>query len=217
MKRFIAVLSSLLVLPAFAEVAPIYYDEIVEYTDEMIDEAEQQQSDEAELAEKPQQTVAPRTVAGRSVSRAISTNTGNVASRTNTSTRAVATSPRTAQKTQRGTISRTTKIQSVVSRPQAATRSRTAVASRTANVSARTSNKSKPVTARIAANGNVISGVRTNSSAFNGSILTDSGEPLYISSGARAADRRPSSNNRKQGNIQYHAYNNLIPKNFLEN
>ena len=37
MKRFITVLSSLLVLPAFAEVAPVYYDEIVEYTDEMLD------------------------------------------------------------------------------------------------------------------------------------------------------------------------------------
>ena len=34
MKRFIAVLSSLLVLPAFAEVAPIYYDEIIEYSED---------------------------------------------------------------------------------------------------------------------------------------------------------------------------------------
>ncbi|MBO5704582.1 MAG: hypothetical protein J6R99_01035, partial [Alphaproteobacteria bacterium] len=39
MKRLIAVLSGLLVLPAFAEVAPIYYDEVVEYTDaEVVDE-----------------------------------------------------------------------------------------------------------------------------------------------------------------------------------
>ena len=36
MKRLIAVLSGLLVLPAFAEVAPISYDEIVEYSDELI-------------------------------------------------------------------------------------------------------------------------------------------------------------------------------------
>ncbi len=34
MKRFVAVLSGLLVLPAFAEVAPIYYDEVIEYSDE---------------------------------------------------------------------------------------------------------------------------------------------------------------------------------------
>ena len=33
MKRFIAVLSSLLVLPAFAEVAPIAYDDYIEYSD----------------------------------------------------------------------------------------------------------------------------------------------------------------------------------------
>ena len=36
MKRLVAVLSGLLVLPAFAEVAPIVYDEIVEYSDEEI-------------------------------------------------------------------------------------------------------------------------------------------------------------------------------------
>ena len=38
MKRIIVVLSGLLVLPAFAEVAPVYYDDVVEYTDEMLDE-----------------------------------------------------------------------------------------------------------------------------------------------------------------------------------
>ncbi len=38
MKRFVAVLSGLLVLPAFAEVAPIYYDEVIEYTDDVTEE-----------------------------------------------------------------------------------------------------------------------------------------------------------------------------------
>lgn len=37
MKRFIAVLSGLLIMPAFAEVAPVYYDEAIEYTDDYID------------------------------------------------------------------------------------------------------------------------------------------------------------------------------------
>lgn len=38
MKRFIAVLSGLLVMPAFAEVAPVYYDDVIEYSDaEMFD------------------------------------------------------------------------------------------------------------------------------------------------------------------------------------
>lgn len=36
MKRLIVVLSGLLMLPAFAEVAPVYYDEVIEYTDEEI-------------------------------------------------------------------------------------------------------------------------------------------------------------------------------------
>ncbi|MFQ6778272.1 MAG: hypothetical protein ACLRFI_03175, partial [Alphaproteobacteria bacterium] len=33
MKRLVVVLSSLLVLPAFAEVAPVYYDEEIEFID----------------------------------------------------------------------------------------------------------------------------------------------------------------------------------------
>ena len=47
MKRLIVVLSGLLVLPAFAEVAPVYYDEVIEYADEEIpveDEAEEKVS-----------------------------------------------------------------------------------------------------------------------------------------------------------------------------
>ena len=34
MKRFIAVLSGLLVLPAFAEVAPIFYEDVIEYAED---------------------------------------------------------------------------------------------------------------------------------------------------------------------------------------
>ena len=33
MKRFVAVLSGLLIMPAFAEVAPVYYDDVIEYSD----------------------------------------------------------------------------------------------------------------------------------------------------------------------------------------
>jgi len=198
MKRFIAVLSGLLVLPAFAEVAPVYYDEIVEYTDEMIDEAEQPVEEEATkpaTATKP--TVVQRNVAGRSVSRAISTGT-NTNSRTNTNTRAVASSPRNAQQTQRGTVSRTTKTQSVSARPGTAA-TRATVTSRAATGSSRTSTASKPVTARVAATGNVISGARTNSGTPN--MLTDSGDPLYISNNsARIASRRsPISRNASVG------------------
>ena len=194
MKRFIVVLSGLLVLPAFAEVAPVYYDEIVEYTDEMIDEAEQPvEATKTTTTTKP--NVVQRNVAGRSVSRAISTGT-NTNSRTNTNTRAVASSPRNAQQTQRGTVSRTTKTQSVSARPgTTATRARATVTSRAATGSTRTSSTSKPVTARVAATGSVISGARTNSG--NPNMLTDSGDPLYISnSAARVGTNRRSTTSR---------------------
>ena len=73
MKRFITVLSSLLVLPAFAEVAPVYYDEIVEYTDDMID-AEDVGAKEAETGTVAKQNVVQRTNINRSTaaSRAVS-------------------------------------------------------------------------------------------------------------------------------------------------
>ena len=51
MKRFITVLSSLLVLPAFAEVAPVYYDDVIEYTDDMMD-VEEEPALEAVQSEK---------------------------------------------------------------------------------------------------------------------------------------------------------------------
>ena len=195
MKRFIAVLSGLLFLPAFAEVAPVYYDEIVEYTDELIDEAEEQPVEEE--ATKPVATKKPvvvqRNVAGRSVSRAISTGT-STNSRVNTNTRAVASSPRNATQTPRGTVSRTTKTQTVSARPQTATRARATVTSRAAAGSTRTSSTSKPVTARVAATGSVISGARTNSGTPN--MLTDSGEPLYISGTARVGTNRRSTTSR---------------------
>lgn len=196
MKRFIAVLSGLLFLPAFAEVAPVYYDEIVEYTDELIDEAEEQPVEEE--ATKPVATKKPvvvqRNVAGRSASRAISTGT-STNSRVNTNTRAVASSPRNATQTPRGTVSRTTKTQTVSARPQTATRARATVTSRAATGSTRTSSTSKPVTARVAATGNVMSGVRTNSGTPN--MLTDSGDPLYISgTAARVGTNRRSTTSR---------------------
>ncbi len=185
MKRFIAVLSGLLVLPAFAEVAPVYYDEIVEYTDEMLDEADSQPEEDSETTPVVQkQNIAPRNVAGRSVSRAISA--GNTTAATNTTTRAVASSPRNArQTTQRGTVSRTTTTQNVVSRAQPVSRSRATVVSRnTATNSARTQNTTKPVTARVGATGNVMSGTRTDSDSRN--VLRDSGEALYIPNSAAA-------------------------------
>ena len=213
MKRFIAVLSGLLVLPAFAEVAPIYYDEIIEYNDEMIDEYEpvieevEEEENASPVVNKP--AIVQRNVAGRSVSRAVSAGANNN-SRANTNTRAVASSPRNAQQTQRKTISRSTKTQQVSARPQVTTRaratnastrqqvttrSRAAVATRSATSTARNATENKPVTARVSATGNVISGTRDNNS-IAAKTLTDSGDPLYISNSARVGTNRRSTTSR---------------------
>ena len=194
MKRFIAVLSGLLVLPAFAEVAPVYYDEIVEYTDEMLNESDD--VDDAVVEEKTQQPkVIQRNVAGRSVSRVTSAGGNNVNSRANTTTRAVATSPRNAQQTSRGTVSRTTRtqVQNKNTKATVVSRSSANVSARnTTTGSARNNAANKPVVARVSANGDVMPGVRnTNSTASK--TLTDSGEPLYISSARSANNRRSSS------------------------
>ena len=132
MKRFITVLSGLLVLPAFAEVAPIYYDEIVEYTDDMIDavDAAENEAVESQSVQKAQ----PRTNINRSSSRAISAGATSATSRANTSSRAMAANPRAT--VSRGTTSRTT--------------ARTATPTR---VSARSAASTKPVTARVGVSG----------------------------------------------------------------
>ena len=51
MKRLVVVLSGLLVLPAFAEVAPVYYDEIMEYSD-----AEMLPSDDTQVTQEVVET-----------------------------------------------------------------------------------------------------------------------------------------------------------------
>ena len=135
-KRFISVLSSLLVLPAFAEVAPVYYDDVVEYADEM--------SDVEEVAPVAQKNVQQRTTINRSTSasRAISS-APNASARTNTASRAVASSPRTATTTaSRGTVARTAKSSGTA-------------------VSARNAAGNKPVKARVSVNNpNVMAGYR---------------------------------------------------------
>ncbi|MBO5946989.1 MAG: hypothetical protein J6Q44_02490 [Alphaproteobacteria bacterium] len=112
MKRFVAVLSGLLVLPAFAEVAPVYYDEVIEYTDE------EMPVEETETTAVAAPVVAPSSAgsrtANRNISRAVPATTSNVSARANAG-RVTATnrttsntvSARTATNTaSRGTVSR---------------------------------------------------------------------------------------------------------------
>ena len=85
MKRFIAVLSGLLVLPAFAEVAPIFYDGVIEYSDEEPSGEEIDAATETVVVAPVAQpsSVNPRT-ANRNASRAVpSTASASVSSRAN--------------------------------------------------------------------------------------------------------------------------------------
>ena len=103
MKRFVAVLSGLLVLPAFAEVAPLYYDEVIEYTD-----GDALVEEEVEVAEKKMPVVQapavnPRGGSTRSVSRAVpattKVSTRSAGNRAVASTRKATTSSRVASRT----------------------------------------------------------------------------------------------------------------------
>ena len=179
MKRFIAVLSGILVLPAFAEVAPVYYDEIVEYTDEMLNDEE--------IAATEQEVVQPKAVSQRntinrstSASRTISTSNKSGA-RTNTTTRAVASSPRSATGTTRGTASRTARTNNVVNRPSTTTTSR-------ASVKSRGTQNTKPVSARVSVGNNSVmagsyTGTGTNTTKLT--VLENTSEALYNPNSAR--------------------------------
>lgn len=136
MKRFIAVLSGLLVMPAFAEVAPIYYDEVIEYSDVDLGASDDVAGDEKVADDASSGSVAttgrtsPRaTSGGRTASRAVpSVSTGAaVRGTSNRATAARTTTARTATSrnvgnsaVSRGTASRAASVtQGVVSRRNA--------------------------------------------------------------------------------------------------
>ena len=179
MKRFICVLSGLLVLPAFAEVAPVYYDDVVEYTDDVSEE------DSVEQKGVQQRTNINRST---SASRAISSAPAS-SGRANTASRAMASSPRTASGASRGTVARTTKTP--------ATATRTATTRGGANVSravtSRNTQNAKPVAARVGVYGNSVmsssaGGLSTVSGGSNRVLYNPSG-----SAGVNVANRRASA------------------------
>ena len=88
MKRFFAVLGGLLVLPAFAEVAPVYYDEVIGYEDAETPSSEDVSVVESDTVVVPvaQPSVARRTTA----SRVVPTATNAAATRSVASGRVVA-------------------------------------------------------------------------------------------------------------------------------
>ncbi|MDR0726534.1 MAG: hypothetical protein LBF37_00555 [Rickettsiales bacterium] len=165
MKRFIAALSSLLIMPAFAEVAPVYYfEDAIEYSDDFIDE--DIVLDEVEEVITPTAavvpaTASPRTTTSRSASRIVPSSV----SASNTANRGTA---------RRAVSSRTT-AGSTASRGAAAgntTASRTTgTATRSGNVSSRRVAQATPAnTARAASTGSLTQTDTVSSPLYTGRV-----------------------------------------------
>lgn len=138
MKRLVVVLSGLLVLPAFAEVAPIYYDDVIEMSDteiadaDVADDATNLQNNSSANTVSNSRTIgratSSRAMAGAATHRANVTNSGTTSTR-NLSTRASGANTTT---TARATVSRaaTTRAGTTASRTTGAPGGTTSAASR---------------------------------------------------------------------------------------
>ena len=168
MKRFVSVLSSLLVLPAFADVSTAYRDNTIEYSDNVV-------GVEDSVRNSGQRTNINRSA---SISRIISSAQNNASTRSNTSSRAVANTQRTtATESSRGTVARTAKTSNVTARAAVNTAD-TAVTSRSAQTS-------RSTVSRIGVRNNVMSG---------GTVaLTDSGQSSRVGIANRRASSRLST------------------------
>ena len=146
MKRFVAVLSSLLVLPAFAEVVPVYYDEVIEYAEEEMptEELAEESSKVVQPVSQPSNVSSRSGVNGRAASRV----SPSVRGTTNTSGRGVnartsgasrnATQARTGVQTRATTQSRGTATRAAANSTRVAQRNaRAATTASTATASRR--------------------------------------------------------------------------------
>lgn len=189
MKRLIVVLSGLLVLPAFAEVAPAYYyEDVLEYADQdYADEMSSNDTDETQDLDYESETVvvpAPqvssissgtRNATGRAAAgRALSANTNrNTASRANTATGRTVSARTTAGTTSnRAAVSRSTASRTNTA-PQTGTTVNTNSASRSGAPVVARNNNAQNVSARRNAT--------TNANTARASIIqTDTvNTPLY--------------------------------------
>ncbi len=172
MKRFIAVLSGLLVLPAFAEVAPIYYDDAIEMYDaegagaEIVIESDEVAAAPTATVQKPVVPTAPsaRNTGGRTASRAVPSGASTSAAPTRTVTTRSA-SARNSATTARGTVSRGTTARATVSRPTATTAATTTAsrgASTTATTGANRARRATTSSASVARAGTTSSIVQTD-------------------------------------------------------
>ncbi|MCQ2574980.1 MAG: hypothetical protein MJ156_02670 [Alphaproteobacteria bacterium] len=176
MKRLFALLGSLLVLPAFAEVAPVYYEEPIEYSEDMMSDEQTEEVQEQQSSNK----VAPNAGSLNARSTAVrSSRSTNSTTRDNPSTRTKVTS-RTASR--QAVASRSVNSTNATEQNTVASRSR--IKNTKTRVSARTS-KPEANTARVAVNGSVGSAIKNTYSNSNNQ-LTDSGAALYTSSNVGA-------------------------------
>lgn len=199
MKRLIAVLSGLLVLPAFAEVAPAYYyEDAVEYSDtdyaadDVADVDDATQSDDELRATTPvapaASVVAARNTTTRSASsRAVPATTSRTApGRANTTTgRAVA--ARTATTTANATSSRASTSRAV----RSATTARSGTTANTnKTVSAR---RNVPTTGATAARASIIQSDTVNTPLYTGRVGVRTAGVSARSSGVRVASSSVST------------------------
>ena len=197
MKRFIAVLSGLLVLPAFAEIAPAYYYEelMAQYADEMPEAEFVNEELEVTDTETPaEQAVVP-------VSPATNTASPRNATGRTASSRVAPSTTSTSRNVTSRNVSNATTARTVTSRAASTTTSRTAAtrATGTSNTSRATATNtvaSRPTTTVRATNNSAASqaGLTTrNSSSSNSAntarasiVQTDTvNTPLYLSSSSR--------------------------------
>lgn len=173
MKRFVAVLSSLLVLPAFAEVAPIYYDEVIEYTDEEIPVA-----DTTDVSQEIMQPVVqPTVMSSRSgaTGRAASRVSPSVRGATNTSARSVnartTSASRNATQARSGTQSRaaTSRAANTAGVAQRASRAATSTPSTTATTRRATNSNTGTQTSRAAT---IVQTDTVNAPLYTGRVST---------------------------------------------
>ncbi|MBO5833642.1 MAG: hypothetical protein J6R22_01665 [Alphaproteobacteria bacterium] len=164
MKRLVVVLSGLLVLPAFAEVAPVYYDEIMEYSDAEImpsDDAVVDEVAETKVVEKPVVASAPSARAsGRIASRAVPTGQSNVTTRS-ASGRGVASRTTTARPARDpATVARAAKS-------RATRKIKSAIAGKTVTARSAATTTAKPA---VAARASIVQTDTVNQSLYSGRV-----------------------------------------------
>ena len=172
MKRFIAVLSGLLVLPAFAEVAPLYYDEIIEFSEEETAPAEDVAIEEdatvvAPIVVQPSR-VNPRgsvAASGRAASRAVPSNAG-----TNVSTRGATARNTVTSRSTAANAARTTRAATNVS--QRGTVSRNVARSGAANQIATTRRQMAATTPGVTARASIVQTDTVNTPLYTGRVST---------------------------------------------